>query len=142
MYQAKSLGKNQISGNPRPRPALLARRSTLEPPAAAVAPEPAPEPEPPAPTDRPEAPPTAPSDDRAVAVPLGPVVEPESAPSRDGEPDDTEPDPIEVRRRIATASRSFDPDHQVRRAMDAFFSPSIPGPVPPTPDHERTRPEH
>jgi diguanylate cyclase (GGDEF)-like protein len=142
MYQAKSLGKNQISGNPRPRPALLARRSTLEPPAPAVAPEPAPEPEPPAPIDRPEAPPTAPSDDRAVAVPLGPVVEPESAPSRDGEPDDTEPDPIEVRRRIATASRSFDPDHQVRRAMDAFFSPSIPGPVPPTPDHERTRPEH
>ena len=28
MYQAKKLGKNQISGNPRPRPALLARRST------------------------------------------------------------------------------------------------------------------
>ena len=36
MYQAKRLGKNQISGNPRPRPALLARRSTAE------APEPAP----------------------------------------------------------------------------------------------------
>ncbi len=35
MYQAKSLGKNQISGNPRPRPALLARRSIpeAEPPA-------------------------------------------------------------------------------------------------------------
>ena len=29
MYQAKRLGKNQISGNPRPRPALLARRSTF-----------------------------------------------------------------------------------------------------------------
>ena len=32
MYQAKRLGKNQISGNPRPRPALLARRSTVEAP--------------------------------------------------------------------------------------------------------------
>jgi len=143
MYQAKSLGKNQISGNPRPRPALLARRSTLEPPAPAVAPEPAPpDPMPSDPAEEPEAPPTAPSDDRAVAVPLGPVVEPDGAPTHDGEPDDTEPDPMEVRRRIATANRSFDPDHQVRRAMDAFFSPSIPGPVPPTPDHERTGPEH
>jgi diguanylate cyclase (GGDEF)-like protein len=143
MYQAKSLGKNQISGNPRPRPALLARRSTLEPPAPANAPEPAPpDPMPSAPAEEPEAPPTAPSDDRAVAVPLGPVVEPDGAPTHDGEPDDTEPDPMEVRRRIATANRSFDPDHQVRRAMDAFFSPSIPGPVPPTPDHERTGPEH
>ena len=27
MYEAKKLGKNQISGNPRPRPPLLARRS-------------------------------------------------------------------------------------------------------------------
>ncbi|HEY6608007.1 MAG TPA: GGDEF domain-containing protein, partial [Candidatus Limnocylindria bacterium] len=30
MYEAKKLGKNQISGNPRPRPPLLARRS-IEP---------------------------------------------------------------------------------------------------------------
>ena len=38
MYQAKKLGKNQISGNPRPRPALLARRSIpeVEPSAPAV----------------------------------------------------------------------------------------------------------
>ncbi len=41
MYQAKKLGKNQISGNPRPRPALLARRSTIE---AEPAPTPAAEP--------------------------------------------------------------------------------------------------
>jgi diguanylate cyclase (GGDEF)-like protein len=145
MYQAKSLGKNQISGNPRPRPALLARRSTLEPPPPAVAPEPAPEP---APEAAPEPAPvaaasqaSAPADDRAIAVPLGPIVPPQVT-GRDVEPDDAEPDPMEVRRRIATASRSFDPDHQVRRAMDAFFSPSIPTAVPPPVDHERTGPEH
>ena len=69
------------------------------------------------------------------------MVEADSAP-REGETDDTEPDPVEVRRRIATASRSFDPDHQVRRAMDAFFSPSIPTAVPPPAEHERTSPEH
>jgi diguanylate cyclase (GGDEF)-like protein len=140
MYQAKSLGKNQISGNPRPRPALLARRSTLEPPPPAVAPEAPSERTPQAPVGRTEAQ-SAPADDRAIAVPLGPVVEPEGA-QREAETDDTEPDPMEVRRRIATASRSFDPDHQVRRAMDAFFSPSIPTPVPPTVERERTGPEH
>jgi hypothetical protein len=86
--------------------------------------------------------PSAPSDERAVAVPLGPVVEPEAVVPREGEPDDAEPDPMEVRRRIASASRSFDPDHQVRRAMDAFFSPSLPSGVPPVADHERTSPEH
>ncbi|HEX7171839.1 MAG TPA: GGDEF domain-containing protein [Candidatus Limnocylindria bacterium] len=144
MYQAKSLGKNQISGNPRPRPALLARRSTLEPPPTVITPA-APEPEPAAPrgevVEPPGAPP-APADDRAVAVPLGPVVPPEIT-GRDVEADDAEPDPMEVRRRIATASRSFDPDHQVRRAMDAFFSPSIPPTVaPPIADHERPGPEH
>jgi hypothetical protein len=138
MYQAKSLGKNQISGNPRPRPALLARRSTLEPPAPVAAPEPIQA----EPATTSESPSSTPKADRAVAVPLGPVaVGPDSAP-REGEPDDTEPDPIEVRARIASASRSFDPDHQVRRAMDAFFSPTVPAGVPPPPDHERTTPEH
>ncbi|MGH2428909.1 MAG: hypothetical protein ACRDGV_08505, partial [Candidatus Limnocylindria bacterium] len=38
-----------------------------------------------------------------------------------------EPDPSEVRRQIAVANRSFDPDHQIRRAMDAFLGP-MPGP--------------
>jgi diguanylate cyclase (GGDEF)-like protein len=132
MYQAKRLGKNQISGNPRPRPALLGRRI----PAAAEPAPTAPEPE--------QAPPPdarvsseggrAPSDDRAVAVELGPVVDAE--PGREGD-DDSQADPQEVRRQIATASRSFDPDHQVRRAMDAFFSPSAyPS------DQERTAPDH
>ena len=140
MYQAKSLGKNQISGNPRPRPALLARRSTLEPTPAAPVPSSATEPEA---TDEAGAavPATAPAEDRAVAVPLGPVV-PTPQPPRDGEADDAEPDPVEVRQQIATASRSFDPDHQVRRAMDAFFSPSLPPAVPPAAEHERSGPEH
>jgi diguanylate cyclase (GGDEF)-like protein len=184
MYQAKSLGKNQISGNPRPRPALLARRSVLEPApsapsapsasgAAAVAvappaaapptvitpPPPAPAPAPAEPDeaadlvapvvdDVPEAPvpapvpeaPIGPADDRAVAVPLGPVAETvdaaEPVDRASLEHGDGEPDPQEVRRRIATASRSFDPDDQVRRAMDAFFSPTVP------PREDRTTPEH
>ncbi|HET8586270.1 MAG TPA: hypothetical protein VFM74_00190, partial [Candidatus Limnocylindria bacterium] len=35
---------------------------------------------------------------------------------------DEEADPAEMRRNIAQAKRSFDPDHQIRRAMDAFLS--------------------
>ena len=77
-----------------------------------------------------------------MAVPLGPVV-PTPQPLREGEADDAEPDPVEVRQQIATASRSFDPDHQMRRAMDAFFSPSLPPTVvPPAADHDRPGPEH
>jgi diguanylate cyclase (GGDEF)-like protein len=144
MYQAKALGKNQISGNPRPRPALLARRSSLEATArSAERGEPGPEPGRSEPEGGTRAS-TAPATDRAVAVPLGPIVT--EQPHREAETDDAEPDPMEVRRRIASASRSFDPDHQVRRAMDAFFSPSIPPVVPPvvppTADHERAAPEH
>ena len=145
MYHAKSLGKNQISGNPRPRPALLARRSTVEDepavaPEAEVQPEPEPEPEPrpvvaaePRPTTRNGA--TAPAEDRAVAVQLGPVVVPEAAPQPRAETDDAEADPQVVRRQIAAASRSFDPDHQIRRAMDAFLSPT-------STERERTTPDH
>jgi hypothetical protein len=33
-----------------------------------------------------------------------------------------EPDPADVRRQIAAARRNMDPDHQIRRAMDAFLS--------------------
>ena len=72
----------------------------------------------------------APNEDRAVAVELGPVVESAPvAPARTEEsaalrePDDAEADPEQVRERIATASRSFDPDDQIRRAMEAFLSP-------------------
>lgn len=37
--------------------------------------------------------------------------------------EEEEPDAAVVRRQIAVATRSFDPDHQIRRAMDAFLSP-------------------
>jgi diguanylate cyclase (GGDEF)-like protein len=144
MYQAKKLGKNQISGNPRPRPALLSRRSVPEEEAPAVEPERVPE--------RPaaegqvaavaEVPPSrnggvAPHEDRAVAVELGPVVVADEAASRAAraEPEDDEADPQVVRRQIAAASRSFDPDHQIRRAMDAFLSPTAG-------EHDRPNAEH
>jgi len=71
---------------------------------------------------------TALREDRAVAVELGPTVVA-------GELDDGEADPRDVRRQMATASRSFDPDHQIRRAMDAFLSPGAGEVDRPTPDH-------
>ncbi len=125
MYQAKKLGKNQISGNPRPRPALLARRSIteVEPPApadeASVSEVAAAEPIAPVVAAEPSRNGvTAPSEDRAVAVELGPIVS-----ADEPRPDDSEPEAADVRRQIEAASRSFDPDHQIRRAMDAFLSP-------------------
>ena len=135
MYQAKALGKNQISGNPRPRPALLGRRSTLEPPPGPSEAEPPEKMESPGEEDPPVAvqprkaadsiaPPRGPAASRAMAVPLGSIAVTDAHGA--SEIDDAEPDPQEVRRRIARASRSFDPDHQVRRAMDAFFSPPLP----------------
>ena len=140
MYQAKSLGKNQISGNPRPRPPLLGPRSTLAPPTPAepVVADAAPRADDDAPTRVEVVVPPAPTEHRATAVPLGPIAPPDTNGS--SEIDDAEPDPQEVRRRIATASRSFDPDHQVRRAMDAFFSPPLPTVV--DPEQAPTTPEH
>ncbi len=140
MYQAKMLGKNQISGNPRARPALIARRSGSEAQRdwqsqSAVAA-----------TVRTEAS-MAPREDRAIAVELGSAPEPAAPPpprqvaprpaaatppppsdeedeARGHEADEEDQaDAGEVRRQIAHASRSFDPDHQIRRAMDAFLSP-------------------
>jgi hypothetical protein len=64
------------------------------------------------------------------------------APDSVQEHDDAEPDPVDVRRQIASASRSFDPDHQVRRAMDAFFSPAVPPAIPQPVDLERSTTEH
>jgi diguanylate cyclase (GGDEF)-like protein len=92
MYNAKSLGKNQISGNPRGRRAIA-----LPPPT---------EPPPPA---------------TAFAILPGSSDEP-GAPRE--APHDEEPDPDEVRRQIAVARGHMDPDHQIRRAMDAFLSPA------------------
>ena len=136
MYQAKRLGKNQISGNPRPRPALLARRSAVEAPAPQATINVPPTESQPAEERRPEpaSTVTAPHQDRAVAVELGPIPVGEPEPDRRHDEED-DADPEEVRRRIASASRSFDPDHQIRRAMDAFLSPGASEREHKTPDH-------
>jgi diguanylate cyclase (GGDEF)-like protein len=124
MYEAKKLGKNQISGNPRPRPPLLARRSVaeVEPPSPEPEAQPAAEA---APTTARAAPGNgaAVPEDRAAAIEIGPVVVDDSGLPAAVEINDDEPDATEVRRQIATASQAFDPDHQIRRAMDAFLSP-------------------
>jgi diguanylate cyclase (GGDEF)-like protein len=149
MYQAKSLGKNQISGNPRPR-RLPYRPSGEEASAAAEpmpAPEPAPEPAPvvaavpPAPSVEPVPHPAGMDAAAAFAVgeetidiaPLEDLAAPAASLGREvpplphEAPDEEESDPSEVRRHIAAARRHMDPDHQIRRAMDAFLSPSRPG---------------
>jgi diguanylate cyclase (GGDEF)-like protein len=148
MYQAKSLGKNQISGNPRPRRLIARGLPTSEPIAVGPVVEPAPKTPPASP--EPESP--------AVAVPEQAVVEDGApSPSENGHgtarrsapipvltpapsiptpspavtPEvggDEEPDPSVVRRQIAAARLTFDPDDQIRRAMDAFLStPRDPG---------------
>jgi diguanylate cyclase (GGDEF)-like protein len=164
MYQAKSLGKNQVSGNPRPRRLPLhepAVRGEVAPQAAAApdagvahvadgaaaaevaaAPEPEtatvaePIPSRAAFTVAVDAPPpvlvagvaAAPSPAAASAPAPAPAA-PQARPARaagngaaEGTEDD-EPDPHEVRRNIAAARLNMDPDHQIRRAMDAFLSP-------------------
>jgi len=132
MYQAKELGKNQISGNPRARPALIARRSSATDSAREQQdPLETPFPTPPA---RGASGTTAPREDRAVAVELGTPDGEDGAPAPDGEEED-QADAGEMRRQMAVASQSFDPDHQIRRAMDAFLSPIGPETERRTPDH-------
>jgi hypothetical protein len=138
MYQAKSLGKNQISGNPRPR--RLVTRAGLE----EVAVEPAPGPSETGPTPATTAtsasastPFTVDSASPSVNVTAPPAVEtPRATPAEAVAPlgarttggnsheptDEDEPDPGEVRKQIAAARLNMDPDHQIRRAMDAFLS--------------------
>ena len=150
MYQAKSLGKNQISGNPRPRRLIARGLPAAEPveiPPAAVS-------EPPAeaapPPSAPELPPAAASPaiaetsadpphrnghaahaSAAAAIPT--LADDPPAPRRavaaiTATGGDEEPDPTVVRRQIAAARLTFDPDDQIRRAMDAFLStPRDPG---------------
>lgn len=120
MYQAKSLGKNQISGNPRPRRVaakLLAApdEPVAEEVAADVAAPPASE----AVAATPE-PPPVPSEPAAAAFTVEPATRTNGA-NHDAHGED-EPDPADVRRQIAAARRNMDPDHQIRRAMDAFLS--------------------
>lgn len=146
MYHAKSLGKNQISGYPRPRrfvtplprpaaptgappqppeelaePADVVSAAAVQPPGEELA-EPA------------EAPAAA-----AVGVeepPTQPIPVASDASTRNGRPDvatdESEPDPAEVRRQIEAASRRFDDsDYRIRRAMDAFLSSPTPAQPPP-----------
>ncbi len=104
MYQAKSLGKNQISGNPRPR--RTGPRRLLPGPEEAGAPAPAP---------------AAPSPEPSPAAAIAAERPATNGAAREPHGDD-EPDPADVRRQIAAARRNMDPDHQIRRAMDAFLS--------------------
>lgn len=120
MYQAKSLGKNQISGNPRPRrvPAklLAAPEEDGDPPVAEDPPASAPDA---APAVAVAPPPEAPAPPAAAAFTIEPAATNGSGHEAHGE---DEPDPADVRRHIAAARRNMDPDHQIRRAMDAFLS--------------------
>jgi diguanylate cyclase (GGDEF)-like protein len=128
MYQAKSLGKNQISGNPRPRRApakLLAAPETVDDTPRAEAVEPA-------------AAPVAPAAQPAVVAEAAPpsaataftidAAATNGSQHHEGHGED-EPDPADVRRQIAAARRNMDPDHQIRRAMDAFLSSPTPSRV-------------
>ena len=106
MYQAKSLGKNQITGYPRVR-----RSGTRQ------LPEPPPQTPPPAQLPEPRAEPEpAPSAAAFAVLPARSNGAPAEAHGED------EPDPADVRRNIAAARRNMDPDHQIRRAMDALLS--------------------
>ncbi|MGZ8562083.1 MAG: GGDEF domain-containing protein, partial [Candidatus Limnocylindria bacterium] len=115
MYQAKSLGKNQISGNPRPRRTGPRRLLAAPEEASPQAPVPTPAAEPTAATVASIAPTGAaagavaaarPATNGAASLPHG----------------DDEPDPVDVRRQIAAARLNMDSDRQIRRAMDAFLS--------------------
>ena len=181
MYQAKSLGKNQVSGNPRPRrlayspeaepetppmePVPMAAGAQAEPrhepqpqaeappivlPASMPPPAAPPSAVPPSPTLVAEEPPTPPPAERAVfsvepdpgqpaaglgsEAPPAPESEPAAVAAGNGSvqeaAEEDEADPSEVRRQIAAARRNMDPDHQIRRAMDAFLSPTRPNDPP------------
>ena len=76
-----------------------------------------------------EAPVAAEQPTAAAAIAVEPEQDP--VPVMTAEPahetlEDDEATPSEVRRNIATARRNMDPDHQIRRAMDAFLSPTRP----------------
>jgi diguanylate cyclase (GGDEF)-like protein len=117
MYQAKALGKNQISGNPRPRRApnrlLGAAEETRDPAPAGPTQLEVRRPAPALVAADPPPPPAA----TAFTVEAGTT----NGSHHDAHGED-EPDPADVRRHIAAARRNMDPDHQIRRAMDAFLS--------------------
>jgi diguanylate cyclase (GGDEF)-like protein len=146
MYQAKSLGKNQISGNPRPRrlpyrPAGEAAASEPSPPPVAAEDEPARTAAPPPVTVDGELPPFL--DPGRATFRVAPDLAAEERAAADGmlpheSPEEEESDPSEVRRHIAAARLHMDPDHQIRRAMDAFLSPTS-RPTGENPERVRTR---
>jgi len=114
MYQAKSLGKNQVSGNPRPPRPLWPRPAdpavAQEVVAEAVL------------ADRQPISVVAPSHNgsvTSVTAVAAVTAEHDFSPQIH---DESEPDPSDVRRQIAAARLNMDPDHQIRRAMDAFLS--------------------
>jgi diguanylate cyclase (GGDEF)-like protein len=141
MYNAKALGKNQISGYPRPfrTPPLadLGPREDASPRGDGPVPRgPAPRPVPgggatdvpPAPVSFSEAsvdelPPVVAVTDEWVRVPEPELQVIPVAAGHGETAGDEEPDAAEIRRSFAVASRSFDPDHHVLRAMDALLSP-------------------
>jgi diguanylate cyclase (GGDEF)-like protein len=147
MYQAKSLGKNQVSGNPRPRRLPFSPVADLQPAPAEGLSQPVADA--PAPINVPpviEVPPS-PAVMEQTAFTVERMHDAEPAPGVAEAPDkeprpitvpvmatagshegfgDEEADPTVVRRQIAAARRNMDPDHQIRRAMDAFLSPSRP----------------
>jgi hypothetical protein len=140
MYAAKRLGKNQISGYPRPRRGdpSTPRPQTGSPSAPMGQPT-----SPDAPDDRDggPTPAIAPGSRTPVAVGAADAEDAGRTGSRhevastraptelprptgsprttDESPEEEELDPAEARRRIATLS--YDSDHQVRRAMNAFL---------------------
>ena len=131
MYQAKSLGKNQISGNPRPRRLIgrvlpPASEPPVEPPSAPIELPPVAPPAAEAPDATPVAAATIPIAVDTAAHNGGPTVNLPIDPDAEQVPvamgGDEEPDAAVVRGQIATARLSFDPDDQIRRAMDAFLS--------------------
>jgi diguanylate cyclase (GGDEF)-like protein len=135
MYQAKSLGKNQISGNPRPirlgTRALPAPDSPPPPVEAAVPAPSTPTSAPPSTEPHPMAQAARQPSRAAVAATLTAPVPAARAMAREAangahEGAEDEPDPSDVRRHIAAARLHMDPDHQIRRAMDAFLSPQGP----------------
>jgi diguanylate cyclase (GGDEF)-like protein len=133
MYQAKSLGKNQISGNPRPRripqrrPAAMPEE--LMPPPVVPASAPIAPSAPSIPSALPA--PSSASRPSSAPFPVRPAAINGSTASQESHGED-EPDPADVRRQIAAARRNMDPDHQIRRAMDAFLSSPSARPSDPT----------
>jgi diguanylate cyclase (GGDEF)-like protein len=119
MYQAKALGKNQISGNPRPRRAPQRLLGAPEVADDSASPADSPVEPAPAPVIAPVAAVDPPAPSTAAAFSVEPATTNGSHHDAHG---DDEPDPADVRRHIAAARRNMDPDHQIRRAMDAFLS--------------------